>query len=166
MKLSSLFLLTIFFITQDNYVIGKKSVGTLKVGCYVTDIYDLFDKEKETSLMDRYFEATFSPAIQVAKSGEVLFVGDINCSTIRSFEIFSPRYKTPSGISVGSNFGKLKAKHSIAFENREGTLAVLVKELDMVFILEETKKIQSLDFNKVTVKDIPDDVKIASIVIF
>lgn len=166
MKLCVLIWLSILFIGQDDFVIKKKNVGSLKVGSYVTDVYDLFDKEKETSLIDRYFEASFSPAIQIKKAGELLFVADINCSTIRSFEIFSPKYKTLSGVSVGSSFGKLKTKHSLTFENREGTLAVVVKELEMVFILEETKKIQSLDLNKATLKDIPDDVKIISIIVY
>ena len=151
---------------QDNYFIKKKNVGLLKVGCYVTDVYDLFDRRKETSLIDGYVEANFSPAIQVKKDGELLFAGDINCSTIKSFEIFSSKYKTLSGISVGSTFGKLKSKHSVTLENREGTLAVIVKDLEMVFMLEETKKIQSLDLNKVTIKDISDDVKITSIIIY
>jgi len=160
------FILCILFISQDSYILNKKSVGSLKVGSDVTDVYDIFDKEKETSLIDRYEEATFTPAIRVTKGGELLFVGDIHCSAIRSFEIFSPRYRTSTGISVGSNFAKLKSKHNLTLDNREGNLVVLVKELDMVFLLEQTKKIQSLDLSKVTIKDVPDDVKITSIIIY
>jgi hypothetical protein len=160
------FILCILFASQDSYILNKKSVGSLKIGCDVTDIYDIFDKEKETSLIDRYEEATFTPAIQVTKGGELLFVGDINCSAIRSFEIFSPKYKTSTGISVGSNFAKLKLKHSLTLDSREGNLVAVVKELDMVFLLEQTKKIQSLNLSKVTVNDVPDDVKILSIIIY
>ena len=166
MKLCVLIWLSILFIGQDDFVIKKKNVGSLKVGSYVTDVYDSFDKEKETSLIDRYLEASFSPAIQIKKAGELLFVADINCSTIRSFEIYSPKYKTLSGVSVGSNFGKLKSKHSVTLENREGALGAAVKELEMVFMFENTKRVQALDFNKVTLKDIPDEVKIASIIVY
>ncbi len=165
MKAFSVFVLWILLISQDNYLLNKKSVGSLKIGCDVTAVYDIFDKERETSLIDRYEEATFSPAIQVTKGGELLFVGDVNCSSIRSFEIFSPKCRTSTGISVGSNFAKLKSKHNLTLDNREGNLVVVVKNLEMVFLLEQTK-IQLLDFNKATIKDIPDDVKITSIIIY
>lgn len=166
MKSFGVFVLCILLVSQDNYLLNKKSVGSLKIGCDVTAIYDIFDKEKETSIIDRYEEATFTPAIQVTKGGELLFVGDINCSAIRSFEIFSPKYRTSTGIFVGSNFAKLKTKHNLILDNREGNLVAVVKELEMVFLLEQTKKIQLLDLSKVTIKDIPDDVKITSIIVY
>jgi hypothetical protein len=166
MKSFGVFVLCILLVTQDNHLLKKKSVGSLKIGCDVTAIYDIFDKEKETSIIDKYEEATFTPAIQVTKGGELLFVGDINCSAIRSFEIFSSKYRTSTGISVGSNFAKLKTKHNLILDNREGNLVAVVKELEMVFLLEQTKKIQLLDLSKVTIKDIPDDVKIASIIVY
>src|SRR5258706_13540974 len=103
MKSYILIWLTILLTQQDAFVINKKSVGPLMVGSYVEEIYRYFDKDKETKLIDSYYETTFSPGMQVTRGGEILFVANINCKTISSFEIYSPRYKTSFGICVVSN---------------------------------------------------------------
>ncbi|MBI1768245.1 MAG: hypothetical protein HYR67_07715 [Bacteroidetes bacterium] len=167
MKSYILIWLTTLLIQQDDFVIKKKSVGPLKIGSYVEEIYRYFDKDKETKLIDSYYETAFSPGMQVTREGEVLFVANINCKTISSFEIYSPRYKTSFGICVGSNFGQLKkVKQNVTLKTNEGNLSAAIKELEMSILFENDKRIQSLDFNKATLKDIPDDVKITSIIVY
>lgn len=152
---------------QDEFKIESKRVGSLEVGSYAEDIYYVFDKEKETRLVDRYFEASFSPAIEVSKNGELLFMANLDCDKIYSFEVFSPRYKTDKGITIASNFGQLKKAYKISsIENQEGALYAFVESLNISFSLETMKVLEAgINVNEIEVDNIPNDIGITSIIV-
>ena len=155
--------------TQKDFLLSPKHVGSLSVGSYVEGIYHSFDKEKETQLIDRYFEASFSPALTVTKNGELLFYANIDCNKIRSFEIVSPKFKTMKGISVGSSYADLKKIYKVtAIENQEGIFYASVKELEMLFMLDPEKMLNNKKgFSQdLSVNDVEGTVKLTSIIIY
>jgi hypothetical protein len=87
-------------------------------------------------------------------------------SKISGISIYSPQYKTPEGIGVGSTFGDLKSKYTIDFISTEGEsgLEVQVKSLKIFFILDNSKLPkewwETMDTNK-----IPDSVTIEEIIL-
>ncbi|VXD14806.1 hypothetical protein [Marinoscillum sp. 108] len=156
-----------FSQTSLEYTIDKGVVGELRIDDTVDNIYTIFDKEKEIKLVDRYIEASFSPAIEVSKNGESLFMVNLDCDKIYSFEIFSPKYETTRGITTASNFGQLKKAYKISsIENHEGALYAFVDSLDISFSLETMEVMKAgIDINEIKVGDIPDDIGIISIIV-
>jgi hypothetical protein len=144
-------------------------VGPFSIGCAVEAIYDQFDKETETELVDRYFEATFSPALKVRRKGEVLFFANISCGLVASFEVISSKYKTSKGFSVGSNFAELRRLHLVTtVENREGILYAHVKDLGMLFELDPKAMLKSSMTSSQNLKpgDIDGATRITSVIVY
>ena len=167
MKIAVLLILASFL--QPNYLLEKKRVGSIEVGSNVEDIYQYFDKDLETELVDRYLEATFSPAIVVKNNEDILFIANLDCNIIYSIEVLHYKYKTERGMRVGMTYKSLKERHNVSsILKGEGRLFAIVDDLNMSFALETTEVLNSgLDLNtNFNPDDIPNGITISSIIVY
>lgn len=125
--------------TNDTLSLHK--AGGVTIDMTVNEVYGAVGKEN-TSLVDLYLEAMYSPALVVSKNGVRSVIYEIVCDKVWRVTVLDSKYKTQKGIGVESNFGDLKKNYTItSIEVGEGNVCAYVKELEMSFCLDYRKEI-------------------------
>ena len=99
----------------------------------------------QTRLVDLQLEGHFAPAIEVFldSSGTPGIVAEVFRDVshgwhIRRLRVHDPRFRTASGVGVGSTFGDLRAAHELGWTGLgEGDAVATVPSLGMSFILDQ-----------------------------
>lgn len=91
------------------FVLSPGRAGVFEVGATVDEIYKLVGRER-VSLVDRFREGHFTPAIEIRVPGTSVapsVVAPIREAPCREFAVWGltvldPRFRTPEGLGVGS----------------------------------------------------------------
>jgi hypothetical protein len=154
-----------------NYLIIGDSVGNLKIGSPVTNVYDLFRKDrlrKQTyqeegtpyDALEVYHDTLSKPSLVLA----------LNCTgtpcNVRKITIQDSSYHTASGLRIGSAFGQLKKEMKTGFTGwgEIGFVAVSA-EMPLTFVFD-ISTIGKDGTAKLTAATLPDSTRVKSMFMF
>ena len=144
--------------TSLKWLFGKHFLGVLTDDMKSSDIIKIFGSKnikRDANLKDENSYIVFDSA----KNG--LFKYTLLNGIITQIELLTPKFKTPEGISIGSNFGEIKNALKIEnFTNQNGKISLKIPTHDIVIKLKTTKNIAIKGLS-----DIPDDTKIDKILL-
>ena len=165
-------ILSIFMIScndDDPFTITPTSVGPLTQETQASEIKTLFANDSIIDKNSTENRQSDSGIISIyEKGGEKLLslipATKSDTATIKTIQIFDPRYKTDKGISIKSTFKDLQGAYKInKVESLLSTVIVFVDELNAYFTIDKKELPGELQFGpgtKVEPAQIPDDAKI------
>ncbi len=151
----------------DNKSIISGSVGDVKVGMTIDELYSVVGKDN-TELVDAYAEGMFSPIVAIYKTAKqksivmhVAVASNNRGFIVDSIEVFDDSYITSKGIGVNSKLGDIKASYKISriIETDGGVIVILDKSL-----LRVSFKLEQLEFTDSN--GYPDTLKVKSLLIY
>jgi hypothetical protein len=124
----------------DTLLIGVGRIGNVIMGMSIDSLYRTVRRER-TILIDRFREGLFDPAIEIrlgqpgARPTMVAEVTMSQCGlVVGRIEVYEPRFKTASGLHVGSTLADVRKQHPVQISNEEG-LRAYSGDLPMTFEL-------------------------------
>ena len=171
-NLLTLFILTIILVSCDHddaYTITTTSVGPLTQETKVNEIKDVFAKDSIIDKNSNRNSISDSGIITVYEKGgnkllNLIPATKADTATIKTIQIFDPRYKTKKGITTKSTFKDLQDAYTInKVESLLSTIIVFVDEINAYFTIDKKELPGELQFGpgtKVEPVQIPDDAKI------
>ncbi len=124
----------------DTLLIGDGRIGNVIMGMSIDSLYRTVRRER-TRLIDRFREGLFDPAIEIrlvqpsARPTVLAHVTMSKCGlVIGRIEVYDPRFKTASGLHVGSTLADVRKQHPVKISNEEG-LRAYSDDLPMTFEL-------------------------------
>ena len=125
----------------DSLGIREGRVGRVVMGVSIDSLYRTVGKQR-TRLIDRFREGLFDPAIEIrlgAPSAEPTMVVEVATSpcgpVVGRIEVLDPRFRTTSGLHVGSTLADVRRQHRVRISNEEG-LRARSADLPMTFELD------------------------------
>jgi hypothetical protein len=126
-KAAGLALLVLFYgclpnqlSTSKDFLITGQSLGRVKLGMRGEDIKKLYPAY-EVKEVDLLLEGMAAPAIEVLLNNAVVFVAELQDNGIvYRISTRDKRFKTPTGIGVGSTFGDTRSKYGSPEFSTEG----------------------------------------------
>ncbi len=113
----------------DSLRIREDRVENVVMGMSIDSLYLAVGRER-TRLIDRFREGLFDPALEIRMSSpasaptmivEVLFSA---CGArVGRIEVYDPRYRTASGLHVGSTLAEVQREHPVTISHEEGLRA-------------------------------------------
>ena len=127
---------------QDLPVVERGQVGAVAIGSVAETIYNHFGDR--TRLVDLKLEGQLSPALEIKLFGSqaaVSLLAEIwpsdNKLVVTRIRVLDPRLRTKEGIGVGSTYGELRSRYSIAWVGPgEGDFIARVETLGISFMLD------------------------------
>jgi len=164
-------LIAILFVQCDKgkkYQITKGSVGAITPETTVKDLNSIFEKDSIVKVLsegikgsnyrqdeDEYliFEKGGKHLLTIVPKEQL-----DDTSTLKSIEIFDPRYKTETGITVNSNFGEINANTKISkVESSILSATLFIDDLNATFAIDkEELGLKGFSLQKVSIDQIPD----------
>ena len=149
-----------------DFTLEQHRAGIVRVGENVDVLYRAVNGQAE--LIDLKAEGDFTPLLKLTIDGRKdavrAYIGaDDRWLIVRAIDVRDPRFRTKSGIHVGSTLGELrKAYGLLAKMGGEGNVGARVESLSMTFELGDdvygNDRYRARDLS-----DVPDDVPIVSI---
>ncbi|MDA1348219.1 MAG: hypothetical protein O3A47_05040 [Chloroflexi bacterium] len=128
---------------EPTWLLADGCAGSVCLRMEVDKLLRAFPSE-QTRLVDLQLEGHFAPAIEVfldssrtpSITAEIFTVSQ--GWNIRRMRVHDPRFRTSSGVGVGSSFGELSGTHEIGWSGLgEGDAVATVPSLGMSFILDQ-----------------------------
>lgn len=162
---------------SKEFLLSKHMVGRIKVGkgSSPESLYHTFNGDRDAvRLINRYFEGSFTPGIQVYINGLDIpaFVASYHWQRggieLTNISVYDRRFKTALGIGVGSTLGDLRRHYTIGTIEigEEAGLSAWVPELEISFELDPETEINRVPMEWWKTKDqtlIPDSAQIVCI---
>jgi len=174
-------LIAILFVQCDKgkkYQITKENVGPITLETTVKDLNTIFEKDSIVKVLSEgvkgnNYRQDEDEYLIFEKGGKHLLTlvpkeQLDETSTLKSIEIFDPRYKTETGINVNSNFGEINANTKISKVESSILSAILsIDELNATFAIDkEELGLKGFSLQKVSLDQIPDLAKTKSFVVW
>jgi len=125
----------------DSLGIREGRVGRVVMGVSIDSLYRTVGKQR-TRLIDRFREGQFDPAMEIrlgSPAAEPTMVVEVATSTcgpvVGRIEVFDPRFRTASGLHVGSTLADVRRQHRVRISHEEG-LRAWSPQLPMTFELD------------------------------
>ena len=155
-------------LPKDEFLISKGFAGAIQCGMSAESLYSLYTRN-QTEIVDLRIGGAFSPFLGIyfdnGKHPSLLTeLGwlDKEGWILNRIWIYDPKFKTKSGIGVGSMLGDVRKTYEISWINEK--LYGYIQELQIIFALAAAKVPE--EFYKNTDKNlVPDEVKIEAICI-
>lgn len=176
-------LLTIFSLLfiqckNDTFSIAKGKVGKLTKETTMKDLATLFVKDSIVKVLSEgakgtnYFQD--DDEYNIYEKGGKHLVTIVpkeqldSTSTIKSIQIFDPRYHTKSGLNLHSNFQQINANTTISkVETSFTSVTLFIDELNATITIDkEDLGLKDFGTQKVSLEQIPDLAKIKSFIIW
>lgn len=165
------FFASLFLISCNNddpFAITSTSVGPLTQESTVNELETLFKDQKVVSKTNPQGAKIGSDAIEIYENDTQLLSlkpkTDEKTSTIKTIQIFDPRYKTEEGITLNSTFKDIKNAYKISkIETLLTSIVVFVDDINAYFTIDKKELPSELQFDmsaKVDEVHIPDGAKI------
>lgn len=165
-------ILSIFMIscnTDDPFTITPTSVGPLTKETQVSEIKTLFANDSIIDKNSTENRQSGSGIITIYEKGgnkllSLIPATKADTSTIKTIQVFDPRYKTDKGISIKSTFKELQGTYKInKVESLLSTVIVFIDELNAYITIDKKELPGELQFGpgtKVEPAQIPNGAKI------
>jgi hypothetical protein len=126
-------------LAADDFLLARNRVGNVIIGMPESAIYRVYPRQI-TRQVDLRLEGFPTPAVQVfltdRRHPSLVIRLDGPARGVYGVEVMDSRFKTASGIGVGSSFGQLrKARKQLSFVSGEGTIGASAEDLGMTFSL-------------------------------
>ncbi len=153
----------------DEYAISKERVGHLTIDMPIENIFTYYDKSQVNKSAitseGQKFEAYF---IKTSRDTSRYLRIDPICTDsckIWRIKVYDRRYKTRSGLGIGSKVGEIKSYHYIDWAgNTEDGPAFGLERLGITFLLDSTSLPASARGN-IDIETLSDSAKVAGILI-
>jgi hypothetical protein len=143
-------MLTVGIASANEFTLARHQVGGLLLGMSAEEVYKIYPKEltKQIRISN---EDESMPAIQVFRTASkqtlsLVIVLDAKNGKVVYVDVRDPRFKTASGIGVGSSLGELRKAQKVSFigpgersfiEGSEGDdFNARVDDLNMLFVFQ------------------------------
>lgn len=165
-------LANLFFISCNSdkpYLVTAESVGPLTKSSTVSELKTLFEKDSVVDQNSGLSEELNVNAIEIYEKGgkqllSLMPVKEGDPKTIRTVQIFDPRYTTEEGINLNSTYKDITKAYEISrIETLISSIVVFVDDLNAYFTIDRGQLPGELRFNmdtKVSEAEIPDNAKI------
>lgn len=180
--LPALFLVTILFFSScgnsKRFSIAKGKVGLLNQKTTILQMQEIFKNDSivpnlsEGSLGDDYFQDDDEYHIYEKGGKHLLTIVPKeqldSTSTIKSIEIFDPRFKTESGLNINSTFSEISLNNNIdKVESSISSATLFIDDLNATITIDKQELgLQPFSKQKVSTDQIPDLAKIKSFTIW
>ena len=179
--LTALIVLSILVVScSDNkkFQISKENVGMINSKTKIMELEKIFEKDSivknlsEGSTGSDYFQDDDEYLIYEKGGKHLLTVIPKeqldSASTIKNVEIFDPRFKTESGISLQSTFAEITANNKIdKIESSFTSATLFIDELNATIVIDnEEMGLKDFSNQKVVQEQIPDLAKMKSFVVW
>jgi hypothetical protein len=129
-------------LAQDLPIVERGRVGTVVIGASAEAVYQEFGDRAR--LVDLRLEGHLSPALEIKLFGAQVsasLLAEIwpsgNDLVVTRISVIDPRLRTKEGIGVGSTYGDLRSRYSIAWVGSgEGSFFARVETLGISFGLD------------------------------
>ncbi|GAL85290.1 MscS Mechanosensitive ion channel [Sporocytophaga myxococcoides] len=153
----------------DEYAISKERVGNLTIDMPIGNIFSYYDKSqvKKSAFTSegQKFEAYF---IKTSRDTSRYLRIDPICTDsckIWRIKVYDKRYKTRSGLGIGSKVGEIKSYHYIDWAgNTEDGPAFGLERLGITFLIDSTS-LPATARKNIDVETLSDSAKVAGILI-
>lgn len=154
---------------DNSFKITADQVGPLTKETPVSDLKTLFSNDSVVDQNNGLSEELNINAIEIYEKGgdqllSLMPVKEGTPKTIRTVQIFDPRYTTEAGINLNSTFKDLTDAYEISrIETLISSIVVFVDEINAYFTIDRSELPGELRFDmeaKVTEVEIPDAAKI------
>lgn len=175
------FLLTIIVFAscnnKDKFLIEKGKVGLIHSKTTLSEAKELFKKDSISSYLkgsiidDEYFQGEDKYQIFEKGGNHLLTIipkdSKDSLSLIKSIEIHDKRFVTKNGINLSSNFSQINANYSLRVESTLLSVTLFLDELNATITIDKDELgLQDVNFQKVSLAQIPDLATIKSFVIW
>ncbi|MGJ8744590.1 hypothetical protein [Polaribacter sp.] len=163
---------------NNKFKIEKGQVGKLTTKTTVKELSEIFKNDSivknlsEGALGDKYFQDDDEYVIFEKGGKHLLTIMPKeqldSTSTIKSIQIFDPRFKTKSGINLTSNFSEINANFNInRIERTFSSATLFLDDLNTTITIDnEELGLKGYSSKKVTKEQIPDLAKIKSFIVW
>lgn len=114
---------------SDSLQIQADRVGRVIMGMSIDSLYQVVGRER-TRLVDRFREGLFDPVLEIrlgSPASAPTMIAELLLSAcgarVGRIEVYAPRYRTASGLHVGSTLAEVQRQHSVQISNEEGLRA-------------------------------------------
>jgi len=179
MRRTSAFAITLAFVlmvllysqSPDDFLLSASKAGRVEIGMTIDHVYAVHPRN-QTRLTDLALEGFFSPALEIMDSGRsgsapslTLEIGWNQNWVVSRIMVHDQRYKTDSGIGVGSLLGDVRRKYNVDWiDLGEGHLVASVDSIGMGFLLD-SQIISESWYQKRDKNLIPDSEKVIGVLI-
>lgn len=176
----ALVVFTLVLISCNNnskFKIEKGKVGSLTAKTTIQELDKIFENDSivknlsEGALGDNYFQDDDEYLIYEKGGKHLLTIMPKeqldSTSTIKSVEIYDPRFKTESDINLNSTFADINLVNKPRVESTLSSVTLFLDDINATIAIDkEELGIKNISFQKVTLEQIPDLAKMKSFVVW
>lgn len=171
-------MITFYQCSNSKFTIAKGKVGELTTKTTIQQLEDIFKNDSLVKVLsegakgDNYFQEDDKYLVYEKGGKHLLTIVPKDqldsSSTIRSIEVFDDRYKTKTGLNIGSNFQQINNNNKIDKVETSFTSATLfLDELNATIAIDkEELGLKGFGNQKVSIEQIPDLAKIKTFTIW
>ena len=164
---------------NDNFLIAKNQVGSIKSDTQVKDIQNLFPKDSVTTIKSEGIlgdndleESEYLYVFDKVSKEKILRITpkdpSDNTSTIRCVTVYNERFQTKNGINIKSPFEQIRLKEHI--EKTETTFTKILLYLDEINVVinldKSTLNTKEISLREVLIEQIPNKTKPQNLVVW
>ena len=159
-------LVSILLFTND--IIKTDSIDGVKIGMSIQEFLKLKKENRIVKKEKISLEGDDYDIYNVYKDKKILYGVEPQCEkecNVWRIWVYSKDFKTKENIGIGNKLGDLKKKYTISeFITGEGRVAILVKEINISFLLDSSRIPDSWWSNQ-SLENLNDELKIVVIII-